>query len=1283
MSSTYLSAWQRVLVGVTAVALVSLVACSLVPGGEPTPPGALPTAQVASEGPPVEVKLAFTADRKELQPGECATLTWSVDGGFGAELNGRPVAKQGQMEVCPTETTIYTLSVDAGTRLEQREVIITMTGAGQSPPAPTAITQVENGVNVIKDVQYAPYTLEGQEQSMLLDLYLPEGGATPVPLLIFIHGGGWFEGSKDDCPAGAFNQNGYAVACVDYRLAVMEDGCREELIFPAQIHDVKAAVRWLRQNAVTYGLDPGRFGAMGASSGSHLAALLGTSYGVGELQGSANLGVSDAVQAVVDWFGPVDVTQPPPQLVFTDDPCELGFGALSAKYGGEAVPFFYWTFAWSAFLGGSLADPAVLEQAGRATPLTYVDVGDPPFLVIHGEADEMVPIEQSELLVAALTQAGVDVTFVRIPGGHSYRQPDGEIDPLFLRPTLEFLGKYLGMMPASGETPQAGSNTPSAALPPEQLQWVRTGGPPGGLGYDIRYNFDDPNTWYVTDAYAGVHISTDNGRTWQPANTGIPPQIGHTGDSIPIFSLTVDPHNPRIVWAGTQSTGHIYKSTDGGRTWVQKDSGVTIDHDLLTFRGFTVDPRSSDVVYAMGETTSEAGGGPGVWGAGTGGVVYKTVDGGDHWEVLWGGGMPSSLARYMWIDPRDPDVLYVSTGLFDRGAVGEGDPETDPLGGIGILKSVDGGKTWQVQNEANGLEMLYLGSLYMHPENPDVLLAAAGHTTADRLAFFEHYVRENGHTPSGVFRTEDGGEHWTWVLASDRVAEALASVEICTADPNIAYAVSQIAVYRSQDAGQTWSQVTASESAWGAPGVMAGFGIDVQCDPRDSNRLFVNNYGGGNFLSEDGGRTWANASQGYTGAKMRQVAVDPRDPARVYAAGRTGIWRSDDGGTSWIGLNYPTAGNSPTEEVSCFDPGSVAVDPAQPDHALIGQVCQLATLLETFDGGFTWQLRATRESLGLTDETADITRGGGQGSLVPGSIAFAPSTPSTLYVAVSRDGCSLMHELCVQTGVPVYRSQDGGETWRPVAGTIPGAPEVIDLAVAADTAALIFAATGAGLFRSDDGGESWTLLGGLPPSAVVRAVVVSPADADYILAGIDGSGVYVSRDGGRTWESGAAGLEPNGSLHDIVFDPTNPQTAYASDFLSGVYRSTDGGRTWAKINNGLRTRAALGLALSTDGQHLYVATDGEGVYRLDLSGQPPQPAMIATPPPALPAAAPTDASPTAVAPGGASTAVAPGAQPTAIPPTPARPPGGFPCSGATALPLALIGFAWWKRRRKA
>ncbi len=102
------------------------------------------------------------------------------------------------------------------------------------------------------------------------------------------------------------------------------------------------------------------------------------------------------------------------------------------------------------------------------------------------------------------------------------------------------------------------------------------------------------------------------------------------------------------------------------------------------------------------------------------GVVYKTVDRGEHWTAVWRG---DNLARYIWLDPRNPDVVYVSTGIFDREAANS-DPDAGVPGGVGVIKSVDGGRTWR--RVATGMRNLYVGSLFMHPTRPDVLLAGVG-----------------------------------------------------------------------------------------------------------------------------------------------------------------------------------------------------------------------------------------------------------------------------------------------------------------------------------------------------------------------------------------------------------------------------------------------------------------------------------------------------------------------------------------------------------------------------
>ena len=369
-------------------------------------------------------------------------LTITVTGGeHRVDLNGETVLTVTEQNPLPPGGIGFETIHEAEAAID--EITVT-SGVAASPPEPNITSadisgcEAQDGYSLCRDLQYADY---GQNLTLGLDLYLPANAESEFPpILVYIHGGGWFEGSKNDCPGSTFAQHGYAVACVDYRLATA--ACAPDTVFPAQIHDVKAAIRWLRQHVDAYGFDADHMGAIGQSSGGHLAALLGVSDGAVDLEGTANPGVSSAVQAVVDWYGPVDVSQGP--MVFEDDPCLTNIGALSETYGGEAVPYFYWTYAWGVFLGGSLTDPATLDRAAQATPLSYINADDPPFLIMHGEADSMVPIEQSALLADALQAAGVDVTFIRLPNaGHGYWGPDEPVLPEFLTPTLEFLDAHL------------------------------------------------------------------------------------------------------------------------------------------------------------------------------------------------------------------------------------------------------------------------------------------------------------------------------------------------------------------------------------------------------------------------------------------------------------------------------------------------------------------------------------------------------------------------------------------------------------------------------------------------------------------------------------------------------------------------------------------------------------------------------------------------------------------------------------------------------------------------
>ena len=239
-------------------------------------------------------------------------------------------------------------------------------------------------------------------QQLKLDLYLPTNAPTPMPLVIYIFGGAWMTGSRTlnpqapgSLPFLGICSRGYALAAIDYRLSGVAK-------WPAQIQDVRGAVRWLRANAATYNLDTTKFGAWGDSSGAHLAELLGLcnapSSTVGNttvnMQGNTggNLNYSDSVQAVCDWFGPSDLL-----LMNT---------YFTANLTNDDIA----TSPQSLLIGAPIQ--TVPEVTATAHPLIYVHSNSPPFLIIHGTADGTVAFNQSELFNAALTGIGVDVTFL-------------------------------------------------------------------------------------------------------------------------------------------------------------------------------------------------------------------------------------------------------------------------------------------------------------------------------------------------------------------------------------------------------------------------------------------------------------------------------------------------------------------------------------------------------------------------------------------------------------------------------------------------------------------------------------------------------------------------------------------------------------------------------------------------------------------------------------------------------------------------------------------------------
>jgi acetyl esterase/lipase len=256
---------------------------------------------------------------------------------------------------------------------------------------------------------------------LMLDIEVPVA-AVPVAAVVYLHGGGFAGGTHKLCrdPLGArvaevMGARGIAMASVGYRLSA-------ETRFPSVVHDVKAALRWLRRHASALGIDPRRIGAWGGSAGGYLVAMLAATDGRPELEGQIGItGEDSGITAGVSWYGPANLaSQPrfgPPEWNNTDPSLSPEAKLLGAPV--ETVP----------------------DLAALASPVTHVTSRSAPMLLVHGQRDQGVPLGQSEELVAAYRRAGASVELMVVPDGdHGF--PGVDIIPM-LSASAEFLGHHL------------------------------------------------------------------------------------------------------------------------------------------------------------------------------------------------------------------------------------------------------------------------------------------------------------------------------------------------------------------------------------------------------------------------------------------------------------------------------------------------------------------------------------------------------------------------------------------------------------------------------------------------------------------------------------------------------------------------------------------------------------------------------------------------------------------------------------------------------------------------
>lgn len=312
------------------------------------------------------------------------------------------------------------------------------------------------GVEFVPNVVYASATsADGASHELLLNSFFPkQSGGAPLPAIIYIHGGGFTGGSREigNQYSALLATGGYFTVTIDYRLL-------GDAPFPAAIHDCKAAVRFLRANADELGIDPDRIGVWGHSAGGHLAAFLGTAGNVPETHGDVGEfdDADSSVACVVDFFGPSDFTS----LRQTRRPDG------DIRIFGDA--------------GREWSDEERAKRLREVGPLHWVDAADPPFLIIHGTEDRVVPLEQSQVLQDALSAAGVSTELIAIEGaGHGIREAS------VLLKAARFFDQHLGgdAAPTFARVQQQATDRPLDQPPPQRPPGdpsrPRDGAPPSG-----------------------------------------------------------------------------------------------------------------------------------------------------------------------------------------------------------------------------------------------------------------------------------------------------------------------------------------------------------------------------------------------------------------------------------------------------------------------------------------------------------------------------------------------------------------------------------------------------------------------------------------------------------------------------------------------------------------------------------------------------------------------------------------------------------------------------------
>ena len=681
---------------------------------------------------------------------------------------------------------------------------------------------------------------------------------------------------------------------------------------------------------------------------------------------------------------------------------------------------------------------------------------------------------------------------------------------------------------------------------------------------DIAIHPENRSYWYVAVGSGGVWKTENAGTTWTP--------VFDSEGSYSIGTVAIDPNQPDAIWVGTgenvsgRHVGYgdgIYKSLDAGESWTRM--GLENSEHISMIR---IDPRDPAVVFVAAQ-------GP-LWSGGGDRGLYKTVDGGESWERVLGGGDYTGVNE-VHLDPRNPDVLYAVTWQRFRNVASlmDGGPET------GIHKSTDGGYTWRELSEGLPEENMGKTGIAVSPIKPDVLYATI----------------ELKQRTGGVWKSEDGGE--TWEQQSEFVASGTGPhyYQEIWASPHEFDRLYHADVYLhySVDGGKNFIKTEYQDKH-----------VDhhaVAFDPNDENYLLVGN-DGGIYESLDRGENWRFIAN-LPVTQFYKVTVDYDEPFyNVYGGTQD---NSSQGGPSRT-QNLHGIANSDWFIALGGDGHQPAADPTNSD---IVYAQSQQGVLHRFDR--------------RTGEVVYIQPQPGKDEPVErwnwdSPILISPHDSARLYFASQR----------------VWRSDDRGDSWQSISGDLSRGIDrisepmmgrvwsydepwdlwamsnygnVTSLSESPLVDGLIYAGTDDGLVQvSEDGGQNWRSsdeLPGVPDMFFVNDIKADLFDPDTVYVVVDDhkSGnfspfVLKSTNRGRSWRSIAGDLPERHVVWRLVQDHVNPKLLFVGTEF-GVFFSVRGGNQWVKLSGGSPNIPYRDLVIQKRENDLVGATFGRGFFVLD------------------------------------------------------------------------------------